>query len=59
MRTVRFYRIMQHVFAAIAIISFILSIYDGFHSVAPMSCVAAASAASVMFRRRVRQLSDR
>ncbi len=50
---------MQYVFAAIAIIAFIRSCVDAFNSLAPMSCVATASAASIIFRRRARQLTDK
>lgn len=58
MKTIRFYKIMQYVFAAIAIVAFIRSCFDAFDSLAPMSCVAAASAASIIFGRRARQLAD-
>lgn len=50
---------MQYVFAAIAIVAFIRSCVDAFNSIAPMSCVATASAASVIFGRRARQLSNK
>ena len=50
---------MQYVFAAIAIIAFIRTCFDGFNSIAPMSCVATSSAASVIFGRRARQLNDK
>lgn len=59
MRTIRFYRIMQYVFAAIAIIAFIRACFDALNSFAPMSCVATASAASIIFGRRVRQLTEK
>ena len=57
MKAIRFCRIMQYVFAAIAVMAFIRSCFDGFNSLAPMSCVATASAASIIFGRRVRQLT--
>jgi len=59
MDTIRFYRILQYIFAAIAIVAFIRSCYDAFNSIAPMSCTASASAASVVFGRRARQLADK
>lgn len=49
---------MQYVFATIAIIAFIRACFDAFNSLAPMSCVATASAASIIFGRRVRQLTE-
>lgn len=49
---------MQYVFAAIAIVAFIRSCFDAFNSLAPMSCVATASAASVIFGRRARHLTE-
>lgn len=58
MKTIRFYKIMQYVFAAIAVAAFIRSCIDAFDSLAPMSCAACASAASIIFGRRARQLAD-
>lgn len=49
---------MQYLFAAIAIMAFIRTCFDSFNSLAPMSCVATASAASIIFGRRVRQLNE-
>ncbi len=58
MKTLRFCRIMQYQFAAIAIIALIRACFNAFNSLAPMSCVATASAASVIFGRRARQLTE-
>ncbi len=49
---------MRYVFAAIAIVAFIRACFDAFNSVAPLSCVATASAASIVFGRRARQLAE-
>lgn len=58
MKAIRFCRIMQYLFAAIAIIAFIRACFDALNSLAPMSCVATAAAASIIFGRRVRQLTE-